>query len=432
MRLSSRVSRLVRKLRGVPRRLSVAALRNPVTRPAARWILNPRFDPFDPDFLDDPYPVYRRLRESDPVHWSHFGVWLVTRYADAASMLRDARFGHPDHKAIAFASGDSSVAALLRANMLMFKNPPDHTRLRRLVEQVFTPRLVAGLRPFVQRLADRLLDDVEGARQMDIVHGFAVPLPVGVIAEVFGLPAADAQACHEWTRHMIGPLALGGTPEAGASRRMAGERMVAYFSGILDQRRRAPGRDLIRSLIQLQVAGAEVEDDELLATCVLLFGAGHETTVRLIGNGILTLLRHPDELRRLRERPSLLTQAIDELLRYESPVQMIGRTAQEDVTLSGRCIRAGQAVYAVVGAANRDPAQFADPDRFDLGRVNNRHLSFGSGIHACLGQGLARLEAEVAIGALIRRMPGLELATVQPEWRREPGIRALMSLPVAW
>jgi pimeloyl-[acyl-carrier protein] synthase len=407
----------------------VAALRHPMTGPLLRSVVRVPFDPFDVGFIADPYPTYRHLRETDPVHRSPLGAWLLTRYSEAVSVLRDLRFGHA-YPPVARQS--SRPNARLQGDMLLFKNPPDHTRLRRVVDRVIAPYLESTLRPRVEVLADELLDRVQESREMDVVRDLALPLPVGVIGELLGLPAEEALACQAWTRDLIGPLGLGATRDAFARRRAAGAEVLDYFNRLVHERRRLPGPDLVSALIQAQAEGAPLEESEIVSTCALLFGAGQETTVRLIGTGILALLRHPNDLGRLRADPSLIPMAVEELLRYESPTQMVGRTAREDVTLAGRRIRQGQLVYVVLGAANRDPAEFSEPDRLDLGRHPNRHLAFGGGVHSCPGQRLARIETEVAITRLLRRIPALRLGDKPPNWRREFGIRALESLPITW
>jgi cytochrome P450 len=388
---------------------------------------------FDPDFLADPYPAYHRLRAEDPVHHHPFGFYVLTRYDDVAAFLRDARFGKSGYQALfesRFGGGpDGSWLAL----SMLFRDPPDHTRLRALVSQAFTPRVVETLRPRVQAIVDRLLERVTGTGRMDVIADLAYPLPVTVISELLGVPAEDADAVRGWSLHLaraLDAIALPVGPEVIERGRRATGEMVEYFRRLAEERRRRPGPDLLSGLVEAEEAGDRLTERELLATCVLLYVAGHETTVNLIGNGLLALLRHPGEWRRLRDDPALLPGAIEELLRYDGPVQRTGRVAASDAEIGGVPIPAGALVLGFVGAANRDPAHFAEPDRLDVTRDEPRHLAFGSGIHYCLGAPLARLEAQAAIGTLLRRFPALALGVERPVWRPSSTLRGLETLPV--
>ncbi|OGQ78816.1 MAG: hypothetical protein A3F90_15220 [Deltaproteobacteria bacterium RIFCSPLOWO2_12_FULL_60_19] len=407
-------------------------MRLPPLRRLLRFLLDLPFDPYDSGFRADPYPFYHRLRERAPVYRSPFGVWFVTRYADAVALLTDPRFNHPDHRAQAQHPQAGGALALVRSNMMITRNPPDQTRLRRVVADVFTASFVADLRPRIQAAVDLLLDRVEKARRMDAVTDFAAKLPVAVIAGAFGIPSDDAARCQTWARPMSVLFDLAPTRAELAGAEAAVGRIAEYFRGLIGERRKWPGADLISALVQAQQSEGCLDDDELLANCILLFIAGYETTVAFVGTTILTLLRHPAAWKALGSDPGLLQSGVDELLRYESPIQTFGRQAQEDVVLGEKRIRRGQTVLVLVGAVNRDPAKFPDPDRFDLARRNNHHLAFGHGIHACLGQGLSRLEGQVALETLVRRFPGLRLGDRPPVWRAEFAIRALDSLPVAW
>jgi cytochrome P450 len=389
------------------------------------------FDPYDPAFVADPYPAYRRLRERAPVYRSVFGVWLVTRYAEALTVITDPRFGHPDYRARARRPG-AGVVATVQGNVFIAMNPPEHTRIRRIVGEVFTPGLVAGLRGQIQSAADALLDSVQDAGRMDVVTDFALRLPVVVIAGVLGIDREEARRLQGWVRRSSGALGLVPTR---ADRRHSEETLghiADYFRRLLERRRAAPGDDVVSSLVRAAARGGGLTDDELAATCMLLFVAGFETTVAFIGTAILTLLRTPGAWEALVAEPALMRTAVDELLRYESPFSLIGREALEDVALGGTRIPRGHTVFAVVSAVNRDPAQFPDPDRVDLGRRNNRHLAFGQGIHACPGQGLARLEGQIALETLTRRLPGLRLDARPHAWRPDFAVRGLDSLPVVW
>ncbi len=319
---------------------------------------------------------------------------------------------------------------LLRASGLAMRNPPDHTRLRRAVSQVFTSQLVSALRSRAQFHTERLLERVQRRRQMDVIGDFALPLPVVLVGELMGLPPGDAERCQEWTQQCVPAFGLAPTRAALSRADEGARRFFSYFRDVVRARREQPGTDLVSGLVRAHDAG-ELDEAELLATCTFLFFAAYDTTAGLIGNAVFTLLKH-DLYGSLREEQGLMRTAIEELLRFESPGQLFGRMAAEDVVLDGRRVRRGQTVFAALGAANRDPAQFADPDRVDLSRRENRHVAFGYGIHACVGQGLARLEAQVALEAMTRQMPGLRLVPAPPDWRPDIGFRGLRSLRVVW
>ena len=391
------------------------------------------FNPFLPEFHANPYPFYARLRKDDPVHLSPMGFWVLTRYDDVAMVLRDPRFGRAGfHPMLAAGQARAATPDPLPPSML-FQDPPDHTRLRALVNKAFTPRVVEAMRPHIQDLVDGLLDRVLPTGRMDIIEDLAYPLPVTVICEMLGVPVTDQAAIRQWSADLarsldaIGPQADVEVQERGAQARHA---LAEYFRTQIPERRRQPRADLLSALIAAEEQGDRLTERELLAMCVLLFVAGHETTVNLIGNGILALVHHPDELRRLRADQALIPSAVEELLRYDSPVQRTARIPSVDVDIEGHTIRQGTMVVAAIGAANRDPAHFPDPDRLDLTRRDNRHLSFGFGIHFCLGAPLARLEAQVAIGTLIRRAPRLQPATEALVWRESSTLRGLKALPV--
>jgi cytochrome P450 len=296
---------------------------------------------------------------------------------------------------------------------------------------VLTASFIAGLRPRIQAAVDQLLENVQKSRRMDAVTDFAARLPVHVIAEVLGIPLDDALRCQSWARPLTVSFDLAPTPAEVVEAEASVNCITEYFRGIVGERRRRPAGDVISSIVQAQQKDGSLDDDELVANCALLFLAGYETTVSFLGTAILTLLRNPRAWAALRSDPGLLQSGVEELLRYESPVQSYGREAQADVILGGKQIRRGQTVLVLVGAVNRDPAKFPDPDRFDLGRRDIHHLAFSHGIHACIGQGLSRLEGQIALATLARRMPGLRLAG-NPVWRKDFCLRSLDSLPVAW
>lgn len=387
------------------------------------------FDPFRADVRADPYPVYARLREEDPVHWSPFGVWLVSRYDDVASILRDPRFSNDMRNASGNPLLDEERTKELlerRSRVMLFVDPPDHTRLRSLVNRAFTPRILEQLRPSIDALVRALLDETFAEARCELMSGFAYPLPVAVIAGMLGVPLADQATFTGWSRALAANLDPFSGPEVRELAMEAGDAFDAYFRDLIAARRRRPSDDLLGALIAAEEQGDRLSEDELLATCTLLLTAGHETTVNLIGNGTLALLRHPEQLARLRAGPASLAGAIEELLRFDGPVQLSARTALEDVAVGGRTIEAGQVVVLVIGAANRDPARFVAPDRLDVGRTDVRHLAFGSGAHFCLGASLARLEAAIAFEHLVPRLDGAALDALA--WRGTLTLRGLSEL----
>jgi pimeloyl-[acyl-carrier protein] synthase len=391
------------------------------------------FNPIDPAFVADPYPTYRRLRDEDPVHQSPLGFWILTRYEDVVGTLRDPRFlKEPMIAAVATRLG---IQAPTIGLSMLDRDPPDHTRLRGLASKAFTPKVVEGLRPRIQEIVDGLLDGVERAGSMDLIEEFAYPIPVNVICEMLGVPVEDHEQFKGWSLDLargLDSILLGPESEVAKRSAVARQGLTEYMRGLIAQRRAAPRPDLLSALIAAEEAGDKLSEVELVATCILLLVAGHETTVNLIGNGMLALLRHPEQLRRLREQPTLIGTAVEELLRYDGPVQRTARTATEDVTLRGRTIPKGEIVMPFIGAADRDPAQFRDPDRLDVTRTENRHIAFGLGIHFCLGAPLARIEGQIAINTLLKRLPNLALAVENPEYRQSLTLRGLTALPVTF
>jgi cytochrome P450 len=385
-------------------------------------------DPFLPEYRTDPYPLYRKLRELDPVHRSPVGAWVLTRHADAAAVLRDPRFSsNPAHL-----GGDRPQVGPRRVDtkVLLFLDAPDHTRLRSLVAKAFTPGVVRRLRPRVEELVAELLDQAERRGSLELIADLAYPLPVAVICELMGVPAADRAIFGSWSSDASRLLDRDIDLDEGAMERGAAAiaGFTEYFNGLIQQRRLEPGDDLLSGLIAAEENGQGLTVEELFSTIILLYLAGHETTVNLIGNGALALLRHPEQLERLRRDPSLGPSAVEELLRYESPVHVTARIATTDLEVGGVRLGAGEQAIVVVAAANHDPEVFADPDGLDVGRPDNRHLSFSAGMHYCLGAALARLEGELAFGALLRRFPGLALADPEPHFREHFVLRGLRSL----
>jgi pimeloyl-[acyl-carrier protein] synthase len=396
-----------------------------------------QFNPYLPEVHADPYPMYRRLREEDPVHETFQGVWVLSRYADVQSVLRDPRFSSDGRNSVLFEAFRESIgqeAAQLQESSrnMLFRDPPDHTRLRALVNKAFTARVVEGMRHRAQTVVDGLLDKALARGSMDVVDDLAYPLPITVICEMLGVPEADHSRFREWSADVVLSLDPMMSVDLLARANRATEALAEYFSGLVAERRARPGQDLLTALIAAENQGRSLTEDELLSMCILLLVAGHETTVNLISNGLLALLRNPGQLERLRAQPTLIRSAVEELLRYDSPVQLTGRIPLVDMEIGGKLIGKGQEVVAITGAANRDPAQFPDPDRLDLSRADNRHLAFGAGIHFCLGAPLARVEGQIAIGALIQRAPKIELAAEELEWRETVTLRGLQRLPVAF
>ena len=369
---------------------------------------------FDADVCGDPYPLYRELFADAPVVPSERG-WLVGGYHQATAVLRDPRFGHDTPPATADVGREDRISRLV----FIRQNPPEHTRLRGLVSKAFTPRSVAALRPAIEALVDDLLLDLPA--EADLIAHFAAPLPVAVISEMLGIPVEDRAAFRAWSEDMVVPDGPEGeTPEWQARWREASRHFLDYLTELIDHRRRQPQDDMVSRLVATGIG-----EDDLLATCQLLLFAGHETTVNLIANGVLALLRNPDQLDRLRRQPELIDSAVEELLRYDGPVHLTARTALEPVDFA----EAGDYVIVVLGAANRDPARFDDPDRLDIGRERNQHLGFGAGIHYCLGAPLARLEAQIALPRLLQK--DLALTGEELTWRHSLMLRGLNSLPVA-
>jgi cytochrome P450 len=399
----------------------------------------PPFDVRDPAFLADPYPVFTRMRDVAPVWKAPMNRWFLTRYRDTDQLLRDRRFGrgYDDPDALMRRFGPTAMdepAVVELSHMMLMRDPPDHTRLRGLVTKAFTARRIEALRSQIQEMTDHLLDKVIAHRRMDAIRDLAFPLPVLVICELLGIPRADRQ--HFVTRSGSGGTLLNPTPPTRAeldSANAGSLRSAMYFEALFNQRRKDPQDDLITQLVQAEEAGDRLSTAELRANVNLLFAAGHETTVNLIGNGILALLRHPDQWALLRDNPSPIPAAIEEILRYESPVQAVGRTVSEPFEIDGVALAQDDIVVSLIGAANRDPALFDNPDRLDIARKDLKPLSFGGGIHFCLGAQLARIEAAVVFDTLVRRLPSLRLTQpVQPKWRPSFTLRGLTELPVEW
>ena len=366
----------------------------------------------------NPYDKYAQLRRRDPVHRLRLlNAWVLTQYEDVDMVLRDHR---------RFSNGDRNFGYLDYTTLLDL-DPPDHTRLRSLVSQAFTRKAVADLAPRIRETVDTLLDDLEGKGRFDLIRDFAYPLPVIVIAEMLGVPAQDMERFRGWSDALArttDPLLEDKYIRAA---RRANEELFDYFGGIVEQRLESPREDLISALLAAEEEGNRLTREELLSTLMLLLVAGNETTRNLIGNGMLALLRNPDQMQLLRDSPGLLDSAIDEFLRYDSPVQIDTRVLRQDVEIGGKMLRSGQRAVCLLGAANRDPAVFTEPDMLEIGRREKSHVSFGRGIHHCLGAPLALLEGRIAVSSLVERFSSIRLAA-EPKQRDQIVLRGVQEL----
>lgn len=404
---------------------------DPQAAPAARFL-------FTDEMVQDPYPTYRRFLEAGQIHPANYGGggWAVFRHAECSSLIRDPRLSARRAGAMlrALPSGRQAEFAEL-AHMLglglLFLDAPEHSRLRKLMNKGFSPAVAEGLRPQIQAIVDRMLERMRHVPQADILREIAHPLPVRVIAEMLGVP----ETLHDQFIKRSDAIAVFfGNPQRTVEQtKSAHEAVIAlteFFRGAVAERRRQRGSDLISLLLDIEEDGEVLGEEELYAQCVGLLFAGHETTRNLIGNGMYTLLRHPQEMAKLREDPELIRTAVEELLRFESPVQFTGRVAKEEMEICGVRVCQGQAILFMLGAANRDPRQFKDPDRLNLRRLNNPHLAFGAGAHFCIGNQLARVEGQIAILGLVQQFPRMRLAGQRIEWAPNFGLRGLKALPV--
>jgi cytochrome P450 len=391
-------------------------------------------DAMSPAFREDPYLHYETYRSQERLLRVAETIWLSLGHGDVSAMLRDPRLSSNETRATSEAGRPK--AGRLKAESLLFMDPPDHTRLRSMVARAFTPKRIADLRPTAEAITADLLDETAAAGAsgdaVDLIHSLAYPLPVRIICSLLGVPAADEATFTGWSRALTRSLDPSVLRSADVDVAIAGaERdLAAYLEALLAFRRRTPGDDLLSALLAVEADGDRITAEEVVDLALLLLLAGHETTVNLIGNGVLALLHAPDQLDLLRRTPDLVPGAVDELLRFDSPVQMTQRVAPEDVDLAGCRVRAGDEILLVLGAANRDPVVFADPHRLDVTRDARRHVAFGGGIHHCLGASLARVEGQVALSALLARFRHLELAG-PPVRRPTFTLRGLESLPVS-
>jgi cytochrome P450 len=390
----------------------------------------------DQDVLANPYPLYHELRSTSPVHWDpYLHAWVVTRYADAVHVFQHflaARTPTPDQLA-AIDMAELSPIARVMVRQMLFLDPPDHTRVRTLAARAFTPRRVEVLRGHIQQITNRLLDAVERRGRMDVIADLGAPLPAIVTTEMLGVPSDDWEQLRRWSTdfaEMLGNFQH--NPGRIARVLQSVEEMTVYFQAAVRREAEEPTGGLVNALANAEVDGDRFSEDEVVSNLIVTMVGGLETTTNLIGNGLLSLLRNPGELKRLRQDPELIPSAVEEMLRYESPSQHTARLAPDDLELGGRRIRRRQAVIAFMGAANRDPDRFPDPDRLDLGRQDNRHLAFGWAGHFCFGAPLARMEGQIAFGALLRRFSDLHLEPEPLVWRQNLGLRGLESLPVSF
>lgn len=388
----------------------------------------------DPAVLADPYPLYRRLREEDPVHWDpYLHAWVVTRYADAVQVFQ--RFSAdrtPSAEKLA-SMGMEQLGPIARVmvRQMLFLDPPQHNRIRGLAAIAFTPRRVEQLRSRIEEITNDLVDRIEGKGEAELMENLANPLPAIVTAGLLGVPESNHDRLKHWSQDFAEVLGNFQHNPDRASRVLSSlEQMTAFFQEAVRRESTEPTEGLVNALTNAEVDGDRLTEDEVIANLIITMVGGQETTTNLIGNGLLTLLRNPDEMERLRSEPSLTPSAVEELLRYESPSQHTARLAPDEVELGGRLIGKRQAVIVVMGAANRDPERFSDPDLLNLARQENRHLAFGWASHFCFGAPLARIEGQIALSTLLRRLPGLRLKPGPIAWRQNLGLRGLTALPV--
>ncbi len=385
------------------------------------------------EFFHNPYPFYEEMRRASPLYYMSSGKypgWYVTGYQEVLDILKDVRF----HNRTPLPSTTSKYEGLKNSqnHMMLFKNPPDHARLRSLVGQAFTPKEMAKYRSFIEETVHQLLHDSKKTGTLDIVTDFAFPLASLLIAKILGIPEKDRHAFREWAVILLQSIDLTRTRYALAEANDTVIHLSVYFKELIQERKQHPQDDLISLLSLGDSTEKSLTEEEIIATCILLLIAGHETTVNLISNSILALLNHPQQLILLKEDPSRVDTAVEEFLRFESPTQMTARVASEDIEFNQHAIRKGEQIYLLLGAANRDPNKFANPNQLEIARSPNPHLAFGYGHHFCLGSNLARLEAQMAIPALLQELPYLQLCSSTVSWRKLVGFRSLKNLPVNW
>ncbi|MEQ8672474.1 MAG: cytochrome P450 [Aggregatilineales bacterium] len=398
------------------------------------------FDPLSPEFHRDPYPFYDMLRSFAPVfRHEDWNTWFITSYDDNVALLRDKRIGREilkvmSRQELGWGEPDPLYAPLMEGNShsMVFMDPPDHTRLRGLVHKTFTPKRIEGLRANIERITRTLLDAVQSQNEIDIIADLALPLPVKVIADLLGVPEEEHALLHPWSAAITPSLELAPKPDELLKATGAAVEFADYLKRLAESRRKNPQDDLISALVEVEDGGDRLSEAELISTCILLLMAGHETTVNLIGNGLFALLSHPVQLQSLIDDPTLIKTTVDEMLRYDSPVQITARFALETFSYQGHQFKKGDQIGLMLGAANHDPAQFMHPEIFDITREKNAHIAFGNGIHYCLGAPLARLEGEIAICTLLERFPTMRLVDEAPDYRPSYALRGLKSLKVTY
>lgn len=384
-------------------------------------------------FQTNPYPRYAHLRKFDPIHENPLGFVLLTRYSDCLAALRDQRFGKEGLELLFKDGYIGEYAGKKLPPSILFSNPPNHTRMRALVAKAVTERYFQDMSEGIQQIVEQLLAKQRNARAMDFMSDFANQLPFNVLCQMFSIPTEDMPALREWSGQIALTMdAFSQSDELVLKRREAKAEFIDYFHTLIEKRKSSLGEDCLSRLIRIENAGDRLSTGELIATCALFFVAGHETSVNLLGNGMLALLQHPDQMRRLREDPTLFDSAFEEILRYDAPIQRVVRLLGEDVQLANRNLKKGRIVVLALGAANRDPAYFSNPDQFDILREARRNLSFGFGIHYCLGASLARLEARIIFSTFLSQFRSLKLTDEQFEWRPSFTMRGLQSLQIAW
>jgi cytochrome P450 len=384
-------------------------------------------DTLDPAFRDNPYPFLKRLRQYAPVNETPLGIYRLTRYDDVVRMLKEVPSGVRMADGTIFGANPEMMGP---GQFILRLDPPDHTRIRRLMNQAFRPRAVERLRERVQQIVDALLDRAAERGEMDVIADLALPVPSTLICEMMGVPVTDRERFTDWTAaatHLLAAAMI--TPERLQHGMAAAMSLANYFTDLIADRRKRLGDDILSDLIRAEEAGDRLSEAELLAQSIGLLIAGFETTIGLIGNGVLALINHPDQWQRLRARPELIDSTVEECLRYDGPILLTVRVTREDTRFGDHVIPADRPVMCILGAANRDPAHFVDPDRFDITRQDNDHLAFGGGVHFCLGAHLARMEAQVAIGGLAKRFRTLERTSDQNVWGKSL-FRVLGELPV--
>ncbi|MDV3347370.1 cytochrome P450 [Leptothoe sp. LEGE 181152] len=399
------------------------------------------FNPFLPEFRANPYPFFQQLREQDPVHQtaSFTGAWVLTRYADVKAILSDHRVqvdNLPDRlgQKAAYLESGQNFAHLQQTigAWLFFQNPPDHTHFRNLVSNYFASAAVEQLRTQIQTIVDQLIANVLDQGRMDIMSDLAAPLPTLVISTILDIPSEDQTQLTQWSytlfRVFDQPISLRGYGRMEE----AAQAFKGYFQTLIEQRKKSPGSDLLSQLLRTQTHSNVLSEEDFLGFCVMLFSVGQETTENMIGNSMLALLNHPQQLKQLKQEPTLIKKGVEELLRYDSPVQFLARMATSDLDIGGKTIRAGERIFLALGAANRDPHQFSEPDRLHFLRHQGQPIPFGSGIHYCLGAALARMQGQIAINTMIQKLLHLKLAPEPLKWRKNLVLRGLKSLPVTF